>query len=112
MLWVAGFTIALVLGISAFFGVRALSAVFRANWKVASVRVVAAAASLALAFILLSSAASALGRGALLGPVDPSQKARRLGEIIADLMNISVFGLPLGLLAGLLSAFRDRRTPR
>jgi hypothetical protein len=112
MLWVAGLTIALVLGISAFFGVGAFSAVFRANWKLAAIRVVAAAANLALAFILLSSAASALGRGALPGSVDPMQKARLLGENIACLMNISVFGLPLGLLAGLWSAFRDRRAPR
>ena len=54
----------------------------------------------------------------MLGPIeidgtslDPSEKARIVAENVSELMNFSLWGTPLGLVAGVVALVRDRHAP-
>jgi hypothetical protein len=69
------------------------------------------AAMLCLSVVLLSAVAFQLGP-ARLEATDPSVKAAALGERIAELMNVSFWGVPAGFLLGTWLTFKDRRSAR
>jgi hypothetical protein len=102
----------LLVATSGFLAVRSLLAIFRRRWR-AAWGVIGGAGLLAFTFLLLAAAAYLLGPARLVGnEIDPSQRARVLAENISKLMNISIWGLPLGVLAALVAVFRDRRRTR
>jgi hypothetical protein len=65
--------------------------------------------------ILLTACIAILGVAVMIGPnrmteveAEPAEKARVLGETISSLMNISCWGLPLGVAVGVARLIRRR----
>ena len=109
MHWLAGVVLGLVLAASAFLVVVGLVALFRRHWRASLATLLGLGVFLGYC-VLLAAIAYALGPAQMDGTkLDPSEKARVLAEIIAEQMNISVWGLPLGLLLGVAKVVRSVR---
>ena len=109
MHWIAGIGLGLVQAASMFFVVKGVGALLRKRWR-SGVAVLIGLGLFVAYTALLGTVAYVLGPMDLDGTmIEPSQKARILGENISELMSISVWGMPLGLLIGAVVAFRDWR---
>lgn len=107
MHWVVGIGLGLLQAASVFFVVRGLGALLRKRWRSGLAALLGLALFLAGA-ILFGAFAYMLGPMNVDGTsIEPSQKARILAENISELMNISFWGPPLGLLLGIVVAGRD-----
>jgi len=99
-LLVAGAVVLLVLG---------LAALVKRRWKNGSLTLALGVASLPIVMLMLASMAYLLiPRDLWTNGVGPEEKARASAENISSLMNISVFGPPLGLTAGIALVWRRR----
>jgi hypothetical protein len=95
MLWIAGIGLGLVQGAAAFLVATGLGALMRKQWRSGFALVGGLGLFLAYA-VLLGVLAIVLDPVDIDGTaVDPSHKARILGENISELMNLSVWGMPL-----------------
>ena len=111
MVWIAGAGLGLMLAASAAAFIAGLWALVRRRWR--------SALALVFGMILLAGYLLTLGGVAfLLGPAQmsqfdsgPSEKARALGENISALMNVSCWGLLLGVTVGVVRVVRARRPP-
>lgn len=107
MYWVAGIGLALIQAVSFYFVVKGGGALLRKHWR-SGAAVLLGSALLALYVVVLGAVAYLLGPGHVdRMSLEPSHKARILGESISKLMNISAWGAPLGLLTGAVIAVRD-----
>jgi hypothetical protein len=103
-----GVLLALAVAGSTVLVIRGLVSVARRGWK-ASLQILGGAVSLAVTVVVLGASAYALGPPRLPDDaVDPAQKARALGESISDLMNLSAWGFPLGVVVGVVPVLRSR----
>jgi hypothetical protein len=101
MLVLAGTLLGLLAACSAAFFVLGSSALVDRRWKDGALRVAAAVASVPVVLSLLAWSARLLIPGDVwTDGAGPEVGARALAENISGLMNISVFGPPLGLIAG------------
>ena len=110
---VTGLVLGLVGAVSIFLGVRGIGSLVRKKWRLGTVRVLTCLGGLVLTVALLAVFAYALVPAALGEKlIEPSQKARVLAESISTLMNCSVWGPLIGLLAGVVASLRDLRQSR
>jgi hypothetical protein len=109
MQWIAGSALGLLLAVSVFLFVRGLAGVFRKRWR-SAIAILAGVGLFLLQILLVTVVAYLLGPAGLDGTtIGPSNKARILAERISELMNISFWGGPFGLLLGLVQGVRDWR---
>ena len=112
LLWTGSIVVALLLAAGAFVAIKGLGAVLRKQWR-GGLSVLLGLAFFALAVLLLTGVAFLAGPAQLDGTkFPPEAKARILAENIADLMNRSVWGVPLGFVFGIGAAFREWRAAR
>jgi Na+(H+)/acetate symporter ActP len=105
MLLVVGAALGLLLAGSAFFVVRGFVGLFRRRSK-AALAVLGGVALFAVTVVLLVLASYLLGPSSL---AEGPEKAHALAKNISTLMNLSFFGIPLGLVLGLVAEIRARR---
>jgi hypothetical protein len=109
MLVFAGIVLGVLVAVAVAFVVLGLAACVERRWKVGAVNVVAGFSSMLVAQVVLAGTAHLLmSRGWLTTDVGPEDKARVLADSISGLMNVSALGVPAGLLAGILFAWRRR----
>jgi hypothetical protein len=104
MLWLAGIGLALVLAVSLALVLKGLGGLSRGKWHGAWA-VLSGLGAFGVYILALGLLAFLLGSVSSEVESDPSQKARILAENISDLMNISIWGVPLGLLFGGVAVF-------
>ena len=110
MTLVAGIFLASIVASSVGLVVRGSAALFQKRWRIAWGLPVGAAL-LCLAVVLLAAVAFELGPARLVAKtIDPSVKAGTFGESIAELMNVSAWGIPAGLVLGTWLSFKDCRS--
>lgn len=103
---------AIVLGLLTALGcalfVLGLVALIGRQWKRALVLVASGFAASLLTTVALAWFAKGLMGGAYLADIGPESKARVLAESISVLMNSAALGIPAGVIAGALLAWRRR----
>jgi hypothetical protein len=111
MLLLVGIVLGFLLAASAFLVVRGFVGLFRRRSK-SALAVLRGIVLFAVTVILHGVASYVLGLSSLdEAPAFASSKALVLGKNISALMNLSFFGLPFGVLAGLVAEIRAPRPP-
>jgi hypothetical protein len=109
MTFLAGGAFAVLVALATVVLVRGVAALLRRRWK-DGLGVLFGIAILGVTVALLAGTAFLLGPAQLDGTtIDPSDKARLLAENISEMMNVSSWGFPIGLVLGTALVFRARR---
>jgi hypothetical protein len=113
MLVLAGIVLAVLAAGASALQVLAIAAGVGGRWKAALITFLVASGSFIVVGVLLALTARVLlSTDVLTAGVGPEVKARFLAENISGLMNVTVLGLPGGLLIGILLVWRRRLRTR
>jgi hypothetical protein len=109
MTFLAGCVFAVLVALATVVSIRGADALLRRQWK-AGLEVLVGIAMFGVTTALLTGTAFLLGLAQLDGTaLEPSDKARLLAEAISEMMNVSAWGFPIGLVVGAGLVFRARR---